>query len=107
MRRKYETMFDIDFLKATLERAVKTFIQTLLAVLGTDQIGLLDMDWVATLTLAGSAALLSVITSLSSAGVGKSGPSLVGETTKPEVVEVVKTVPAARKPAAKKAAPKK
>jgi hypothetical protein len=95
-------MFDIDFWKATAERAVKTFVQVLIATFGTDQIGIVELPWESALSLAASAALLSILTSLGSANLGsKAGPSLVGETTKPEVIEVVKKA-AARKPAAKK-----
>lgn len=95
-------MFDIDFWKASAERALKTFVQVLIASFGTDQMGILDLPWETALSLAASAALLSILTSLGSANLGsKAGPSLVGETTKPEIIEVVKKA-AARKPAAKK-----
>jgi len=96
-------MFDIDFLKASAERAIKTFIQVLIAGLGTAQVGVLDLAWEQSLSLAASAAVLSILTSLGSANLGgKAGPSLVGETTKPEVIEVVKKAPAKKAPAKKK-----
>lgn len=77
-------MFDIDFWKATAERAIKTFIQVLLAGLGTAQVGILDLAWEQSISMAASAAVLSLLTSLGSANLGKSsGPSLAGETTKP------------------------
>ena len=101
-------IYDLDFWKASLERSLKTFVQTLLAVFGTDQVGLLDMDWAQGLSLAAAAAVLSILSSVSSANLGsKSGPSLVGETTKPETVIVEVTKPAAGKktPVAKKKAP--
>ena len=89
-------MFSIDFWKASAERALKTFIQVLLAGLGTAQVGVLDLAWEQSLSLAASAAVLSLLTSLGSANFGKSvGPSLVGETTLPP------------KPAPKTAAKKK
>jgi hypothetical protein len=104
-------LYDIEFWKAAFERATKTFVQTLLAVLGTDQIGILEMDWTQALSLAGSAAVLSLLTSLGSANLGaKAGPSLVGETTKPEYVVVqAKKAPkaTARKAPAKKVVKKK
>lgn len=97
-------MFDIDFLKASAERAIKTFIQVLIAGLGTAQVGVLDLAWEQSLSLAASAAVLSILTSLGSANLGgKAGPSLVGETTKPEVIEmIVKKTPAKKAPAKKK-----
>lgn len=107
-------MFEKKFLEATLERAVKTFVQTLLALLGTDAAGVLSVDIVAAAQVAGSAALLSVLTSFGSSKVGVAGPSLAGESTAPriEVVEKVVQVPApaataAKKAPAKKPAPKK
>lgn len=89
-------MFDIKFWQATGERALKTFIQVLLAGLGTAQVGIMDLAWEQSLSLALSAAVLSVLTSLGSANLGGSvGPSLVGETT------------LAPKPVAKKSTAKK
>ena len=98
-------MFEKKFLEATAERALKTFFQTLLALLGTDSIGVLNVDILAAAQVAGSAALLSVLTSFASSKVGVAGPSLAGESTAPQitVVEKVVEVPvAAKKPAAKK-----
>lgn len=45
------------------ERAVKTFAQSVLAVIGTDAAGLWNADWKAILATAGAAAVLSLITS--------------------------------------------
>lgn len=95
-------MFDKKFLEATAERAIKTFVQTLLALLGTDAAGVLSVDILAAAQVSASAALLSVLTSFASSGVGKSGPSLAGETTsEPTIVKAETPV------AAKKAAPAK
>lgn len=99
-------MFDKKFLEATAERAIKTFVQTLLAVLGTDAAGVLTADLAVAAQVAASAALLSVLTSFSSAGAGKNGPSLAGETTdEPRTIVVEKVVEVAAKPAAAKKAP--
>jgi hypothetical protein len=109
LARRYTKMqFDKDYLVATTERALKTFFQVLLAVVGTDALGAISADWNQALAVAGMSALLSVLTSLAGANFGSAGPSLVGETTKPEtiVVEKIVEIPAAkpaRKPAAKKA----
>lgn len=81
-------MFEADFLKATAERAIKTFVQTLLALIGTDAAGVLAVDLGASVQVALSAALLSVLTSFGSSSFGQSGPSLAGETTKQIVVEL-------------------
>ena len=71
-------MFSPDFWKATAERAIKTFAQSLLAVLTvTSGAG---VDWPTSLKAAGLAALISVLTSVASSTVGSPGPSLAGET---------------------------
>ena len=118
-----EQMFEKKFLEATAERALKTFVQTLLALLGTDSIGILNVDILAAAQVAGSAALLSVLTSFASSKVGDNSPSLTGETTlksvaekvvpavAAELAEVVETSinkkPVAKKPVRKTTAPKK
>jgi hypothetical protein len=99
--------YDADYWKATGERAAKTFFQVLLAVVGTEALGALTADWKQALSLAGMSALLSVLTSLAGVKVGPSGPSLIGETTKPETVVVEKIVEVAAKAPAKKTAAKK
>ena len=63
-------MFTQHFWTATAERAVKTFAQSLFALLSAAQLGLLDVDWVTTLSTAGMATLLSVLTSVGGARIG-------------------------------------
>lgn len=116
-------MFDKSFLEATAERALKTFVQTLLALIGTNAAGVLSVDILPAAQVALSAAVLSVLTSFGSAKVGNEGPSLAGETTLKSVVEkaipvlaaqftevvedsIAKQTAAVKKPAAKPA-PKK
>ena len=72
-------MLTLTIWQCALERAMKTFCQTLVAVLGAGSVGLLNADWTTSLSTAGMAALLSVLTSIGSTPVGKPGsPSLVG-----------------------------
>ena len=80
------------FLAATAERAIKTFAQTLLALLGANQADILSVDNLAAVKVAGGAALLSVLTSFASGKIGYAGPSLAGETTVPDVITVTKEV---------------
>lgn len=61
------------FWKSTLERAVKSFAQTLVALLSADGIGLVDAPWTIALSTAGMAALLSMLTSVASERVGEPG----------------------------------
>ena len=96
-------MFEKKFLEATLERAIKTFVQTLLALLGTDAAGVLSVDILAAAQVAGAAALLSVLTSLGSSKVGDASPSLVAGTA--VAVSSVET-PAVKAVATKKTAKK-
>lgn len=46
------------------ERAVKTFAQAALALLGVDQLNIVYTDWVTVIEVAAGAAVLSVLTSL-------------------------------------------
>jgi hypothetical protein len=72
-------MFTAYFWKSTLERAIKSFAQSLLAVVGVGQVGVLDVSWPTALSVAAMAGLLSVLTSIGSSKVGASDdPSLVG-----------------------------
>lgn len=68
-----EKVFWID----TVERAVKTFAQAAVAVLTSNVVGLLDVDFVTLASVAGLAAVISVLTSIASGQIGGSGASLV------------------------------
>ncbi|MFC0547037.1 holin [Kutzneria chonburiensis] len=57
----------------SLDRAVRTFAQTLVAVLGANGVGLLDAPWPAALSAAGMAAVLSVLTSVAASNAGTPG----------------------------------
>jgi hypothetical protein len=71
-------MFTTYFWKSALERAVKSFAQSLLAILGVAQVGVLDVDWLTALSTAAMAAALSILTSVASARTGATDdPSLV------------------------------
>ncbi len=66
------------FWQLTIERAVKTFAQSLLAILSVDAVNLFTVSWIAALSTAGMATLLSVLTSVASAPVGEPNtPSLL------------------------------
>jgi hypothetical protein len=74
-------MFTAYFWKSTLERALKSFAQALVAVVGAGQVGVLDVAWPTALSTAATAGILSVLTSLGSAKVGSpDDPSLVAPT---------------------------
>lgn len=86
-------MFDKRFWVASAERAVKTFAQALVALIGTGAVNIISLDWTQMLGVAATAAVVSVLTSVASANFGPNpGPSLVDETIEPDpiIVEVEK-----------------
>ena len=68
------------FTLAVLERAIKTFAQTLVALFGATQFDLIHAAWVDALSIAGGAAVLSILTSIASYPIGNASPSLATET---------------------------
>ena len=71
-------MFASYFWRATAERAVKSFAQSLLAILSASSLGLLEVDWVTCLSTAAMATVLSLLSSVASCRVGPPGdPSTV------------------------------
>ena len=60
-----------EFWVAALERALVTFASALIAAIGTNQVGILDIDWAGAASLAGTAAVLSILTSIVSGGSSK------------------------------------
>lgn len=72
------------WLLASLERAAKSSAQTLLLLWAADGgFDLFKVNIGESLSLAGGAAVLSLLTSIVSSGVGNSGPSLTTETLAP------------------------
>jgi len=60
-------MFNGNFegwVKAALMRAVKTAAQSAVALIGTNTIGITDVDWIALVSAAGLAAVVSLLTSV-------------------------------------------
>lgn len=78
-------MTRLEFWQAALIRAIKTFAQVVLAVVGTDAVGITDVDWVAAAEVGALAAVLSLLTSVVSYPFGEKGtPGLPGEDIAPE-----------------------
>lgn len=67
------SLFTVTWAKDTAERAVKTFAQSLLGVIGLGAVDVLNLDWGDTFTTAGVTTALSVLSSIVSAGVGARG----------------------------------
>jgi len=75
-------MWTIEYWKDLSERAVKTFAQSLAAGLVAGATGLLDVEWLTVLSVAGLVTLASVLTSLASAQFSVKGTaSLLDEVT--------------------------
>lgn len=53
-----------EFWEATLIRAIRTVCQTAIAMIGTGQVGILEIDWLKVLSVSAVAGLLSVLTSI-------------------------------------------
>ena len=69
-----------NFWISTAERAIKTVAQSAAAVLGAGYTGLLEVDPIATVSIAGLAGVISVLTSIASGRVGDpDSPSLTHE----------------------------
>lgn len=72
-------MYNKKFLADLGERAVKTFAQTFLALVGADTAGMFTVAIVDNLKVSLGAAILSVLSSIASSKVGDSSPSLTSE----------------------------
>ena len=83
----------LSFAKATAERAVKTFAQALVALLIADGTDLLGTAWADRLSVAGMAAVLSVLSSIASAPFGQTGPSASNEAIVPPAVDPAAPAP--------------
>lgn len=70
-------MLTMNFARQVVERAVKTAAQAALALITANQTGLLDVNWAAVASVAGLAAVASVLTSLVSFGGQPDSPSMV------------------------------
>ena len=82
-------MFDQRFWLAASERAIKTFAQALVALIGTGAVNIVSLDWMQMLGISASAAVVSILTSVASANFGPNpGPSLVDETIEPDPILV-------------------
>jgi hypothetical protein len=69
-------MWTLAFWKAVFERAFKTFCQGAVALLIGDGIGITDVNWLSVASIAGLAAIVSVLTSIGTAAASDGSPSL-------------------------------
>lgn len=86
-------IFTLAFFKGLGERAIKTFAQALVAVIGAGTVGILDVDWTEALSVAALAALVSALTSIGNADfVAGKLPSVLP----PEIIAEMADDPAAK-----------
>jgi len=85
-------MFTQTFWKSAIERAIRTFCQTLVAVAGASQFDWMSADWQTLIATSAVAAGLSVLTSVAGVNVGDKG------STSLTVAEIPKTVHNPTKP---------
>lgn len=57
-------MFTLEFWKATIVRAVRTFAESMLAYIGTGAIVLKDVDWIAALSAGGLGFVIACLMAL-------------------------------------------
>ena len=70
-------MWTIAFWKDTAERAIKTFAQVFSVFITAGVTGLLDVEWLVALSIAGGATLFSVLTSVASAPASTPGTASI------------------------------
>ena len=66
-------MWSVEFWKSAGERALRTLAQVLLSLIVVGETGFLDVDWVQAGSVAGLAALASVLMSIGATGLGDKG----------------------------------
>jgi len=68
------------FWEDAAERAVRTFAQALIAILGAGAVNIMTVDWAQALSVSAGAAIISLLMSIASSGIGAKGtPSVLPE----------------------------
>ncbi|NMX02803.1 holin [Mobiluncus mulieris] len=75
------TYLNRNFWAGTAERAIKTFAQAALALIGTSAVAINTIDWTMVLASAATAALLSVLTSIATPETATRTPTPPSDTT--------------------------
>ena len=64
-------MWNRKFWKTAAERALRTLAQVLLSLIVVGETGFMDVDWIQALSVAGLAALASILMSIVATGIGE------------------------------------
>lgn len=67
----------VNWIIATLIRAIKTFAQSLVACIGTSSANIVSLDWLQMLGIAATAFVLSVLTSVAGIKEVENGESII------------------------------
>ena len=81
-------MFTQTFWKSEIERAIRTFCQTLVAVVGASKFDWMSADWQTLIATSAIAAGLSVLTSVAGINVGDKGSASVTVTEIPTRIQL-------------------
>ena len=81
------TLLTARFWVSAVERAIKTWAQVVASMLVGNGTSIITVDWLQILAVSGTAAVVSLLTSIASAGIGPHGPSLADES----IVEPLRT----------------
>lgn len=66
-------MWNLGFWRSAAERALRTLAQVLLSLIVVGETGFMDVDWIQALSVAGLAAVASVLMSIVASGIGDKG----------------------------------
>jgi len=61
------------FWEDAAERTIRTMAQALLALMGTDALGIVGLDWPQMLSVAAGAGIMSLLTAIVATGIGDKG----------------------------------
>lgn len=58
------TLKNLEWWDAAITRAIKTVCQTAIAIIGSNAVGVMEVDWIAVLSASALAGIISILTSL-------------------------------------------
>jgi hypothetical protein len=70
-------MLSKKFWEDTSERVIRTMAQALIALMGTDALGIVGLDWAQMLSVAAGAGLTALLTAIVASGIGDKGTASV------------------------------
>lgn len=71
------TLYSVAFWKGAADRAIRAVAWVLISAWSAESVGLLDVDWAASLSMAGMAAVMSMLASIGAAPLGSDGSTAI------------------------------